>query len=171
MLGSSTFEIVHDGAAYNRVEKLRLIANWEEAIESLRVCLVDPRHDRNCGQCNKCILTILAFWVLGIEPRCFETVPSDAMVVRWAASFPNRSFYEHEAHALVHEAETRDVSEEWVRAMRRRLWLIRSKEGVRRSFPGFADRVATVHRRVHARQRSLREWLRSRGRRLRGHGP
>jgi hypothetical protein len=163
LLGSSSFAVVHDGAAYNRLEKLRLLAGWGEAIESLRVCPVDPRHDRNCGRCTKCILMILTFRVLGIEPRCFDPVPTDETVLRRAGSIQSHPLFVQEARTILDEAAARGINEPWVRALRRRVWLIRSKESLRQLFPVFADRVAAAHRRVHTRRTAFGAWRRSQG--------
>ena len=60
LLGSRNFEVVHDGAVDERFDKLRHLANWDEALDLLRVCLADPQHHRNCGHCQKCMLAILS---------------------------------------------------------------------------------------------------------------
>jgi hypothetical protein len=163
LLGSSNFAVVNDGAGYNRLEKLRLLAGWGEAIESLRFCPVNPRHDRNCGRCTKCILMILTFRVLGIEPRCFDPVPTDELVLRRAGQIQSHPFFVHEARTILDEADARGIDEPWMRALRRRVWLIRSKQSVRELFPVLADRVAAAHRRVHTRRNAFDAWRRPRG--------
>jgi hypothetical protein len=73
LLTSDTFQIVHDGADFSRVQKLELISQWPAALKGLRVCYEGPQLDRNCGRCEKCIRTILGFRVVGVElPECFE---------------------------------------------------------------------------------------------------
>ena len=42
MLSSNAFKIVHDGAAFPRLEKMREIIKWPEALQSLRVCWQGP---------------------------------------------------------------------------------------------------------------------------------
>jgi len=67
------FTIVTDGWLTHRVDKLRELAQWPEALRHLRVCYEDERYDRNCGRCGKCMRTILAFRALGLPlPACFE---------------------------------------------------------------------------------------------------
>lgn len=72
-MSCDAFEVVTDGWLVQRVDKLRELAQWPEALRHLRVCYQDERYDRNCGRCGKCMRTILAFRVLGLPlPACFE---------------------------------------------------------------------------------------------------
>ncbi len=73
LLSNNTFEIIHDGAAFTRAEKIRAISNWPQALRYLRVCWEGEQKDRNCCRCEKCIRTILNFRVIGLDlPACFE---------------------------------------------------------------------------------------------------
>lgn len=156
MLGSTSFEIVHDGAGDERFEKIRALANWDEALADLRVCLADPQHHRNCGRCLKCMLTILSFRVLDVTPRCFESLPSEAAILDWVPSLPSNSVYVQEAQTLVDEATTRGVDEPWVGALRRKLRAIRTKEGIRALAPTWSRKVADAHRWANGRLRKSR---------------
>ncbi|MEX1007822.1 MAG: hypothetical protein WD271_08245, partial [Acidimicrobiia bacterium] len=149
MLGSTSLEIVHDGAGEERFEKLRHLANWDEALDDLRVCLADPQHHRNCGRCLKCMLTILTFRVLDVTPRCFESLPSEAAILEWVPSLPSHPVYVQEAQTLVDEAAARGLDERWVRAMRRKLRVIHAKQGIRTVAPAWSDRATTAHRWVN----------------------
>jgi hypothetical protein len=64
--------IRHDGLALSRFAKTKLIADWDVALQNLRVCN-RYRHyqsDRlNCGECEKCIRTMLALLALGVLNR------------------------------------------------------------------------------------------------------
>lgn len=81
MLSSRAFKIVHDGAAFPRLEKMREIAHWPEALQSLRVCWQGQHKDRNCGRCEKCIRTILNFRIIGVGlPECFEEDVTDSQI-------------------------------------------------------------------------------------------
>jgi hypothetical protein len=152
-LGSRSMTVVHDGAGFGRLEKVRMIAGWSEALESLRVCLRDPRHDRNCGVCPKCMLTLLEFRVLGVEPRCFDRMPSDDEFARWASALPSRGLHPNEARAVLDEAETRGLQASWIAPLRRKLFMIRSKDAVRDVAPNLSERVADAHRWVHEHRR------------------
>jgi hypothetical protein len=73
MLSSQNFRIIHDGAASTRLEKIRKISEWKEALKYLRVCWEGSQKDTNCCRCEKCVRNILNFRVLGIDsPECFE---------------------------------------------------------------------------------------------------
>ena len=150
LLGSSRFEIVHDGARYNRLEKLRFLSEWPEAMDSLRVCLDDPRHDRNCGVCHKCMMTLAAFRVLGVEPRCFDRMPTGDELRGWARTLPSRPYYLQEGSFLLAAAAERDVDEPWVRTLRRRVRTAYTKQAVRAAWPGLADGAASLHRRARS---------------------
>ena len=61
------------GGLFERVEKLRDVANWPVALANLHVCTEMP--DRNCGKCHKCELTMTALAALGKLSEC-EAFPS-----------------------------------------------------------------------------------------------
>ena len=146
LLGSRSLPILHDGAGFDRLEKVRMIGGWDEALDSLRVCLRDPRHDRNCGECPKCMLTLLEFRVLGVEPGCFDRMPSDDEFGRWTSALPNQGLHRNEARAILDEAAARDIHASWVGPLRRKLFKIRTKEAVRQVAPHFSERVRETHR-------------------------
>lgn len=81
LLSSDTFEVIHDGAAFTRAEKIREISNWPQALRYLRVCWEGEQKDRNCCSCEKCIRTILNFRIIGLDlPACFEHDITDSQI-------------------------------------------------------------------------------------------
>jgi hypothetical protein len=64
---SSSLAVRHDGAGYTRLEKLRVLAEWPEAIERLQTCNYrpPPAGMANCGTCEKCLRTAVGLLVLG----------------------------------------------------------------------------------------------------------
>jgi len=60
-------QIAHDGGE-TRIDKLRVIIQYPEALSRLRVCWENPSN-YNCGLCKKCIMTMLALRALGVD-RC-----------------------------------------------------------------------------------------------------
>ncbi len=117
LLGSDSFEIVHDGAAYTRSEKIALIADWQEALRYLRVCWQGEIKDRNCGKCEKCIRTILNFRLLGRDlPECFEKDATDSDILRLKGLTPVPIAYLDE---ILESARKAGIDDTWVGALRR----------------------------------------------------
>lgn len=82
LLSSNSFRIIHDGAGFNRLQKIQAIAEWEAALENLRVCWEGQQLNKNCGRCEKCIRTILGFRLVKPElPGCFEQDVTDAQIL------------------------------------------------------------------------------------------
>jgi hypothetical protein len=66
---SSELKIRHDGVTLSRLDKTKLIADWDNILQHLRVCNIvkDYRPGMlNCGKCPKCILTKLALLAIGV---------------------------------------------------------------------------------------------------------
>lgn len=64
---SSDLQIRHDGVALSRLAKTRLLADWEVALRSLRVCNRSESYRPgivNCGTCEKCLRTLTALLIL-----------------------------------------------------------------------------------------------------------
>ena len=69
---SAELLIHHDGVELSRLDKIRLIADWDLALNNLRVCnkFRQYSHDSlNCGRCEKCVRTKLALFALGALDR------------------------------------------------------------------------------------------------------
>jgi len=90
LLSSASFQIIHDGAGFNRFEKIRAISEWPAALQHLRVCLRGKERDKNCCQCRKCVRAILYFRFAGCGlPPCFEHDVSNLQVLR--INFPSQA--------------------------------------------------------------------------------
>lgn len=116
LLSNDSFEIVHDGAAFTRNEKVRQISEWPEALQGLRVCWEGEQKDRNCGKCEKCIRTILNFRVLGLLPRCFARDASDADIANLTGL---NSLQRSEMEQIRSAARAESISAPWVRYLGR----------------------------------------------------
>jgi hypothetical protein len=75
LLSNDSFQIIHEGAAFSKVEKMRQIIQWPEAMQYLRVCWQGPHLDRNCCRCQKCVTMMLLFRALG--QRSLPAFPYD----------------------------------------------------------------------------------------------
>lgn len=64
---SAGLQIIHGGAHLSRIQKIRLVADWPPALKSVRVCWAGVRvgGPLNCGQCRKCMRTMLGFLAIG----------------------------------------------------------------------------------------------------------
>lgn len=59
-------ELIIDGCQYRRVDKIKNISDWSIAQKYLNVCLTQKGADStNCGQCPKCLRTLLTLEILG----------------------------------------------------------------------------------------------------------
>jgi hypothetical protein len=132
LLGGQGFEVVHDGAGYDRADKLVMLADHPTAVRNLRVCWAGDRLDRNCGECRKCVTTALCFRSVGLEPTCYDDPPSDETVRRVLREAPMNPMAGHYSLALLAHAERNGIDEAWVRWVRRRLWRGRRAEDLER---------------------------------------
>lgn len=153
LLGGSNFAVVHDGADTDRFAKIAVLADWPEALAAVRVCLQHPGHDDNCCACTKCMMTLAALRVLGVDAPAFTRRPTAADLHRWARTIPRKRYHLQEGSVLVDEARRRRIDEAWVGALARRIRAARLKDGVRSAYPGASARVAAGHRRARGWRR------------------
>lgn len=113
MMSSDSFQIIHDGAALDKLEKLRQIQKWPEALKYLRVCYLG-RYAGNCCRCFKCVKTMMMFRMIrqGL-PECFERDISDAEILRLRVlSLGDIQFGEK----FVEQAKNASIKASWLRA-------------------------------------------------------
>lgn len=119
MLSGNNFEIIHDGAAYGRIEKVRMLVHWPEGVEKLRVCWQGNQLDRNCGRCEKCIRTILNFRVIGAGlPACFDRDVTDQDILGLTKL---NKVQQGELSRIVAYAQNNRISGSWVKALEKTL--------------------------------------------------
>jgi hypothetical protein len=133
MMSSCGFRILHDGARYNRLEKLRALARWPEAMRYMRVCWEGVQRDRNCCRCQKCVSNMLYLRILGQRlPECFPRDIQDRDIVRLRY---HDSAMIQSMERLVQTAKREKVSGSWVRALRVSILLNRVRLGMGRHRP------------------------------------
>ncbi len=71
---SDSLEFVHYGAEASRVDKVAFISSFDVALQSLRVCTVKADGAYNCGECIKCLRTMINLYVVGVLNKC-KTFP------------------------------------------------------------------------------------------------
>jgi hypothetical protein len=115
LLSSDNFQIIHDGAAFTRSDKIREILNWPEALRYLRVCWEGEEKDRNCGHCEKCIRTILNFRSIGLSlPECFEHDVSDNQIINLKRLNAVQIAY---LEQILKTAKAASIRQSWVTAL------------------------------------------------------
>ena len=58
--------IRHRDVEVSRIDKIRSIADWDIALDNLRVCLANVKERLNCGKCEKCVRTMLGLEAVGV---------------------------------------------------------------------------------------------------------
>jgi hypothetical protein len=67
LFSSQRVAVIHEGARFARVDKVRDLAKWVTALATLRVCPANLGSEANCGTCEKCLGTRLELLVAGVE--------------------------------------------------------------------------------------------------------
>lgn len=65
LLSTESLTFVHHGTESNRVNKLGLISQFPESYSRLRVCWIQDIGLKNCGECEKCVRTMVALDIQG----------------------------------------------------------------------------------------------------------
>ncbi len=72
LYSSTNLQVRHENAALSRLEKTKLVGEWDVALQHLRVCNEKESYRQgnyNCGKCEKCVRTMTAFLALGLLDR------------------------------------------------------------------------------------------------------
>lgn len=77
LFGTKRTRILHYGADFTRVEKLRFLSGFDLALDNLHVCYHEASA-RNCGRCEKCLRTMISLDLLGKldDVRSFPVNPN-----------------------------------------------------------------------------------------------
>jgi hypothetical protein len=74
---SYDLRIIHRDLALSRLEKLRIVADWDVAFQNFRVCLANVPDRLNCGKCEKCIRTMTELLAIGALDKTNAFVEND----------------------------------------------------------------------------------------------
>ena len=112
LLSSLSFQLIHDGAGYGRIEKLRHLAQWPAALRHLRVCWQGQQLDRNCCRCEKCVRTMLMLRLCGVTqceafPEELDLRQLETLVIKSTGAMDEFAY-------LLAEAHQRGINEPWV---------------------------------------------------------
>lgn len=121
---SGATEIVHHGTNAGRVEKVRReLIRSDVALAHLRVCFRNAGSRFNCGECEKCLRTMINFEAAGALERA-GTLPStiDPGAVARAGAFwwPARNYACENLWALERQGRREDLQRALRRALRPR---------------------------------------------------
>ena len=76
-ISTSSLKFISSCSVFTRVKKTDIISNYPLLLKYLRVCTAGKREYNNCGKCEKCLRTILAFDSLGKLDLLPETFSKD----------------------------------------------------------------------------------------------
>ena len=129
---SFDLKIRYDGLALSRLEKIRLLADWDVALNNIRVCNKPEFYQSgmlNCGECEKCVRTMLGLLAVGAleKTRAFahQDLPLDLVESKICVYEAVLPFYEEMVGALRDKgrADLADV-------IRKAIVRARAKEGL-----------------------------------------
>jgi hypothetical protein len=146
--------VVHDGAGYPKVEKIALISQFPTAMQGLHVCFEGTEQYRNCGRCGKCINARLAFMAVGqMSPPCFDG-PLDLAEINALKMRTPRSY--NRLNLLAAYAERRNVKDEWLNRVKRKLRAYRRKMFLFRLWSACEARIGSTLGRVGLKEPAKR---------------
>jgi hypothetical protein len=74
LVSNEFFQVVTDGGGFGRADKIEALLPFPVAIERIKTCWEGDDPSRNCGSCQKCVMTRLNFLAAGVpDPPCFDT--------------------------------------------------------------------------------------------------
>ena len=72
-------KIRHRDYALTRLEKIKIVSQWDTAFNNFRVCLANVKDKLNCGQCEKCVRTMTELTALGLLDKTAAFERNDVM--------------------------------------------------------------------------------------------
>ncbi len=125
---SEQLEFVHDGCEATRVAKLELVAGLEAALRGLRVCNKLGRRPYNCGECEKCIRTMIGLEAVGKLGQCtaFEAPLDPRGISRLRVTQVSRPFFLENLQGLRERGVRPDLQRAIERRLRRPAWMDRA---------------------------------------------
>ena len=72
---TENFQFVHDGAGFNRTEKLKILSDAPYVLKNLQFCYIVQQKDDNCGRCEKCLRTRINLLIAGVDESKYSDTP------------------------------------------------------------------------------------------------
>lgn len=121
LCSTRSMRIIHDGADFDRIEKVDWLAQNVPDLSALRVCWAGPKLGENCGRCEKCIRTMLNFWASGHPiPPAFPNPLTPALILSVKARHPAKL---RELAANLTHAQGHGIKDRIALALRLTIWL------------------------------------------------
>jgi len=123
LMSGDQMQLVLDGSAYTRTEKIETLRHYPTALKTLKVCWEGNNEERNCGHCEKCIRTKLNLLAVGVsDAPCFdeELDPEQILKIRLVNDAQLL-----ELQTIYSYVEKRKIAGLWVDNLKRRIdWYI-----------------------------------------------
>jgi len=114
------FRVVTDGSGFGRTEKVEMLTPYPAVLAAIKVCWAGDDPGKNCGACEKCVMTRLNFLAAGIrDAPCFDTPLTPELIA--GLSMPSTNVVRDLFRTCWNELEARNCSGPEVDLLRRRL--------------------------------------------------
>jgi len=142
---TESLEFIHDGCEAGRVQKVALISSSDIVLNSLHVCHKNQAGIYNCGNCEKCIRTMINLEACGALERC--TVFSQPLTPRKIRNLnvvkeSTRLFLKENLEALEKRGGDPRIRKALRQAVNRPQWLRKFRLRVRAYQRALARRLA-----------------------------
>ena len=112
LFSSAALDVVHDGAAFGRLDRTALVASSDAALSSLHVCFNDFAAG-NCSSCQKCLRTMATLDLLGVREQAvsfdWTKYSLERLASAWLSS-PNVRIYFQEIARHAHQRGRVDLA-------------------------------------------------------------
>lgn len=117
---SEDLEFVHDGFGYSRIKKVAFISNYKIALENLRVCWKNPDNSYNCGECEKCLRTMINLKISNALEKC-TTFDKEINYKQISKLIINKEFYGYFIKSNIIELEKTEGNDELIKVLKKLL--------------------------------------------------
>jgi hypothetical protein len=111
---SFELRIRHRDAALSRLEKLRVVSEWDPGFQNFRVCLANVPERLNCGRCEKCVRTMTGLLAIDALHKTRAFVEDDVtpeLFEGFQITIRHREPFYRELLPLLEERGRRDLVE------------------------------------------------------------
>ena len=111
---SHDLRIRHRDHDQSRLDKIKIVAGWEVALNNFRVCLANVPDRLNCGVCEKCVRTMIELLAIGALDKTSAFVENDVtpeMIAKYDITIRKRPPYYQAVLPLLRERGRMDLVE------------------------------------------------------------